>query len=243
MQSHTLEGVDKGSMSQPSVSTLVGTCPTVSVRLGGVVVKCLLDTGSMVSTIVESFFHRYIQGERKSCRWLQLRAANGLEIPYGGYVELTVDVLGKSIPSRGWLIVKDPPGPRAASAVPGVLGMNVIRECYQELFCQHGPALFDLPPVVPVSPPWQQALQYCHQASDGPSVAAVGVAKVRGRRPVYIPGGTVKMIAATCSSQLSQCITGVLIEPPWGGSCLMGYWSLPRWLRCIEALYTCLWPM
>ncbi|XP_076848812.1 uncharacterized protein LOC143496528 [Brachyhypopomus gauderio] len=218
VQSHTLGGDSTGSASQHSppqftAPSLVGQCPKVAIRLGGVVVNCLLDTGSMVSTIVESFFRQHIQGDLHSCQWLQLRAANGLEIPYVGYVELTVDVLGKSIPRRGWLVVKDPPGSNTSPIVPGVLGMNVIRECYQELFCQHGPALFDLPPVVHASSPWQQALQYCHQASDGPSTVDTGVARVRGRRPVRIPAGTFKMVAATCSSQLSECSTGVLVEP------------------------------
>ncbi|KAL7841777.1 hypothetical protein SRHO_G00254680 [Serrasalmus rhombeus] len=189
-----------------------GQCPKVAVRLGGVVINCLLDTGSMVSTIVESFFRQHVQGKLRSCRWLQLRAANGLEIPYVGYVELTVEVLGKAIPDRGWLVVKDPPGPSTLPVVPGVLGMNVIRECYQELFCQHGPSLFDLPPVVHASPPWQQALQYCHQAFQRPT-KETGIAKVRGRRPIYIPAGSFKMVAATCSRQFSESVGGVLIEP------------------------------
>ncbi|KAL7878193.1 hypothetical protein SRHO_G00048360 [Serrasalmus rhombeus] len=103
-----------------------GQCPKVAVRLGGVVVDCLLDTGSMVSTITESFFQQHLQGKLRSCRWLQLRAANGLEIPYVGYVELLVEVLGKLFPDRGWLVVKDPPGSAGSVAVPGVLGMNVI---------------------------------------------------------------------------------------------------------------------
>ncbi|KAL7883342.1 hypothetical protein SRHO_G00010000 [Serrasalmus rhombeus] len=166
----------------------------------------------MVSTIVESFFRQHVQGKLRSCRWLQLRAANGLEIPYVGYVELTVEVLGKAIPDRGWLVVKDPPGPSTLPVVPGVLGMNVIRECYQELFCQHGPSLFDLPPVVHASPPWQQALQYCHQAFQRPT-KETGIAKVRGRRPIYIPAGSFKMVAATCSRQFSESVGGVLIEP------------------------------
>eukprot|EP00064_Thunnus_orientalis_P011317 superscaffoldBa00001625_g11347 len=36
----------------------------------------------------------------RSCCWLQLRAANGLEIPYVGYVELDVTVFGKAVPQR-----------------------------------------------------------------------------------------------------------------------------------------------
>lgn len=45
------------------------------------------------------------------------------------------------------LVVRDPPGGTGAQ-VPGILGMNVLRRCYQELFGQHGTALFDVPSVL-----------------------------------------------------------------------------------------------
>ena len=38
-------------------SRAVGKCPIANVKLGGVLVPCLLDSGSEVSTITESFFH------------------------------------------------------------------------------------------------------------------------------------------------------------------------------------------
>ncbi|KAK7918908.1 hypothetical protein WMY93_010192 [Mugilogobius chulae] len=48
----------------------------------------------MVSTITESFFREHFEpwgpDRLRSCHWLQLRAANGLEIPYIGYLELDV---------------------------------------------------------------------------------------------------------------------------------------------------------
>ena len=83
----------------------------------------------------------------RSCRWLQFHAANGLEIPYLGYVELDVEVLGKVIQQLGMVFVKDLPGWVASPEVPGVLGMNIIRECYLQLFSQYGLALFNLPVV------------------------------------------------------------------------------------------------
>ena len=38
-------------------SRAVGKCPIANVKLGGVLVPCLLDSGSEVSTITESFFN------------------------------------------------------------------------------------------------------------------------------------------------------------------------------------------
>ncbi|KAL6473509.1 hypothetical protein MHYP_G00170700 [Metynnis hypsauchen] len=161
----------------------------------------------MVSTITESFFQQHLRGKLQFCRWLQLRAANGLEIPYVGYVELPVEVLGKLIPDRGWLVVKDPPGSAGSVAVPGVLGMNVIRECYHELFGQHGSSLFGLPPVVHASPPWQQALQYCHQTSDGLLISTSLVKVARGT--VYVP---VVNVGQTRVALHPRCPLGLLSQ-------------------------------
>lgn len=65
----------------------------------------------MVSTITESFFLQHFKtGSLQACRWLQLKAANGLAIPYLGYLELDVFLCGRDIPGCGILVVKDPPG-------------------------------------------------------------------------------------------------------------------------------------
>lgn len=129
-----------------------------------------------------------------------------------GYVEFDVDVLGTSIPKRGILIVKDS-GSAVTEGVPGVLGMNIIRACYDDLFQQHGPALFDQPIVQQAPRVLQQALQSCHQAQAWDRGHPHGVAKVRGRYPVYIPGGTVKLVAATCSQHISPTLGTTLFEP------------------------------
>lgn len=113
--------------------------------MGGVQVKCLLDSGSIVSTISDKFFFQNFAENPHAFQWLQMKAANGLDIPYIGYVELDVQVLGKVIPKRGILVVQSPQTPSPTTCVPGVLGMNIIRECYSELFGQYGSDLFDLP--------------------------------------------------------------------------------------------------
>lgn len=203
MQSHTAEGNDTGSSgpstgSNSAVSKLIGTCPTVTVSLGGVEVKCLLDTGSMVTTITESFFASHFKEKLTSCHWLELHAANGVDIPYVGYLEVDIEVLGKVVPGRGILVVRDPPSKLPQPKVPGILGMNVIRECYNELFQQHGPSLFELPFVTETFSPWLNAFQQCQRAQVEGDGSKPGMVRIRGRRPVCIPAGTVKIIPTTC---------------------------------------------
>ena len=68
----------------------------------------------MVSTVTETFFLNHFEpwgsDHLRSCQWLQLRAANGLSIPYVGYLELDVELCELlSIAQCGVLVVRDPP--------------------------------------------------------------------------------------------------------------------------------------
>lgn len=115
MQSHTLVGVPSGS-NAGMASTLVSNCPVIEVKFGDVIVLSLLDTGSMVTTITESCYNKYFAHLEnvplRDCSWLDLRAGNGLELPYVGYLELDITVLGNCMPSMGILVVKDPRDPQ-----------------------------------------------------------------------------------------------------------------------------------
>lgn len=143
-----------------------------------------------------------------------LRAANGMSIPYLGYIELDIELCGQVVSNCGVLVVRDPPG-GLCDQIPGVLGMNVLKRCYQGLFGQHGPALFDLPDVSKALRFISQALQYCSEVNTITSVNRSGMVRVRGRRSFRIPGGMVKFVPATCSDEYSN--GAVLFEPPGSG--------------------------
>ncbi|KAL6456493.1 hypothetical protein MHYP_G00350370 [Metynnis hypsauchen] len=211
LQSHISEGEGLVSpqvrlIDQQVTSQLVGTCPYLTVNIGGIDVKCLLDTGSMVSTLTETFFSQHFKETPQSCRWLQLKAANGLDIPYLGYLELDVTVFDKVICNRGILIVKDPPGSSHSIEVPGVLDMNVIRECYEELFGQYGPLLFNLPCIRQTPKVLQQALQCCHMVHPKARQLS-GVAKLRAR---HSPLGILSCVQIV---SLPASISEVMKEP------------------------------
>lgn len=104
-------GSDAPHVKLFDASGLVAPCPHLKVVMGGIEVPCLLDTGSMVSTITEGFFRQHFepwgQERLKACNWLQLRVANGLDIPYLGYLELNVELCEK-VMHCGVLIVRSP---------------------------------------------------------------------------------------------------------------------------------------
>lgn len=220
--SHTSGGVTVGSRpaelgGNQALLKLLGNCPSVTITMGGVEVPCLLDTGSMVTTISERFFFQHFEpwGKEKllSCGWLQLRAANGLDIPYLGYLELDFVVLGKRIQSKGVLVVKDLSLSSLPGGFPGLLGMNVIQECYRELFSQHGHKLFDLP-TVKETPAWLSALQYCKKTKIDLYETTERLARVGGRETVRIPADSLRFLPVTFS--LPAGLPPVLLFEPLG---------------------------
>ena len=168
----------------------------------------------MVSTITESFFQEHFapwdHDRLQSCNWLRLRAANGLAIPYVGYLELDVALCDKVMSRCGILVVKDPP--ETVTSVPGILGMNIIKRCYQDLFGAYGRSLFETPSVLQAPGPVVEALQKCHQAAAQVPENHAGSVRVLGKRALRIPGGVMKIVASTCSSHSSD--QAVLFEPP-----------------------------
>lgn len=217
--SHSSEGIWPGSGALAPTgsgpSTLLGKCPSVVVNMGGVNVPRLLDTGSMVTTVTESFFLAHFEPWGKErlneCGWLQLRAANGLSIPFVGYLELDFVVLGRRIHNKGVLVVKDPPQVLSTSGLPGRLGMNVIGECFQELFNQHGQELFNLP-VVKEVPAWTLALQCCQTGCFQGSEFSGGPVRARGKHVVRIPANSLQFVPVTCAVQCGL-LSMALYEP------------------------------
>lgn len=137
----------------------------------------------------------------------------GLNIPYEGYAEFDVEEWGGWFQKGEFLIVKNSSSPHLLPKVPGVPGMNIIRECYTELFSEYGPGLFEVTQVQQTPELWKQALQYCQRVPTKPSSPRTNVAKARGRRSICISGGTFKVVAATCCQHLMGLSSSILFEP------------------------------
>ena len=76
----------------------MGNCPQACALIGSVEIQCLLDTGAQVSTITESFFREHLTEKEEHLKdvsqLIRISAAQGIDIPYFGYVELPVQFLG-----------------------------------------------------------------------------------------------------------------------------------------------------
>ena len=121
--------VGSGEQGSPVVKHLITRtiCPHPVIRatIGGVSVDCLLDSGSQVSMVEESFFKQHMQHRfpyaGDTCAWLTIIAANGLDIPYVGVAEMDVEISRATIERRGIIVVRRPPTVVDGKRVPGLL--------------------------------------------------------------------------------------------------------------------------
>ena len=64
---------------------------------------CLLDTGSMVTTVTEDFFRKNFQNKCDMMvnSFYCLKAANGIDIPYIGFISTDITVGDETIKDVG----------------------------------------------------------------------------------------------------------------------------------------------
>lgn len=190
--SPAVEEIDSGS----PLPKIVGGTPTMVAKLAGIEVDCLVDTGSMVTLVSETFYKEKLKSVcgrvQGGGKMLTLRGANGLEIPYLGYLELNVQVGGVTIPECGVLVLKD-----TAATVqqrrrrPGVLGTNVLAKI----------------------PKWAELLEMKGSAGtsskESQKPSKLGLIKVAGNRAVWIPPHTVMDVDVTGLA----CGVNAVVEP------------------------------
>ena len=126
-------GKERGSSKKQATKT-VGHCPTVTICIGGKEVTCLLDTGSMVTTVTEDFFRKNLQDkcDMMNNSFYCLKAANGIDIPYIGFISTVITVGDETITDVGIFVTKTPSDAgtrRRRENIPGLLRMNVLQKC------------------------------------------------------------------------------------------------------------------
>ena len=206
IRGNTLDSVKASPTHDQFLARAVGTCPVVEMKIGGVSTRCLLDTGSQVSTVTEQFFRQHLCGEEddmlSTAGWLRLTAANGLEIPYLGYLELEVETMGLKIPDCGFLVVKDPSS--LETSVPGIVGMNIISQCRQLVHAE-----FETTLKGNLESDWRGAFQRVQKCA----VRRQTIARIAGKEKIHIPSASVVTVMAKGVPQRSECERQMLLEP------------------------------
>ncbi len=185
----------------------MGKCPVSNLKIKGVSAACLLDTGSQISTVSEHFFKEHLFGEDKdmllTAGWLKITAANGLDIPYLGYLELEVETMGIILPECGFLVVRDTLN---SPLVPALIGMNIISRCRQLVHAE-----FDTTLGGKLQSNWREAFQQLHHASSQEKRTAVRLA---GKDIVHIPASSVVTVMAKSTKHMANDgSSDYLLEP------------------------------
>ncbi len=186
------------------IERAIGQCPVVNLKLNSAPARCLLDTGSQVSTITNKFFREQLSGDDgamfATSSWLKITAADGLEIPYQGYVELEVETMGLKIPNCGFLVLKDD----GSATEQCIIGMNVIRRCRQLVTSE-----FDTVLGGTLDSGWRAAFQKIQSCT----VERKTMARVAGRDRVRVPASSVATVMIKGHSKVEGKETQLLIEP------------------------------
>ena len=199
------------TLSPHECEKVIGKCPETDVLFANVKVRCLIDSGSQVTTITESFYEsRFKDQQLSDSNWIKLSGANGLSIPTIGILKLNVCIHDRVFNDTYVLVVKDPVDISVAhhkQRTPGVIGCNIIKKLY-------GDSPRKLCPVLS-----EAVQQYKSQLILTERISAVvnkkntdvlGIAKTRNG-PILVPANTSTSVVCTTRQLIDGCT--VLIEP------------------------------
>ncbi|CAC5411785.1 unnamed protein product [Mytilus coruscus] len=163
----------------------------------------------MVSTITEKFFRENLMNKYElyeSTKYLKLRAANGLDIPYIGYIETDIFVpsLKKTIEDRGILIVKDVHD--SNDNISGILGMNVVNQCMGLLQSEIGPLYIKELKKNEAMINWVRAFRECTNSN------ITGFARISGNMDVCIPANSVSVVNVIGPTQKLPAERPIIVE-------------------------------
>ncbi|KAJ8030630.1 hypothetical protein HOLleu_27098 [Holothuria leucospilota] len=126
----TVEGDEVGVPE--ALEGLIARSPTATLEIGGTSVGCILDTGAETSLIPSSLYRSMptgILGDPKQlgCH-LKVRGANGLDIPFEGYVELPIKAMGHEF--MGSFLIQPDASCQSSKReeFPVLLGCNILRK-------------------------------------------------------------------------------------------------------------------
>ena len=164
----------------------VARSPKVFISAHGIQIPSLLDSGSDVTLLRQSYFEKHllpkiqvVTGEKANAHQLfHLMVANDGQLPVKMYPELDINFLGLKVLHVGILIIKDlfqVLDKKHQSKLPGIVGWNLIWLSYYVFVEKYGTSGFDMF-VYPegVNPLlFSQLCVYHHSNTDKSSVLGV----------------------------------------------------------------------
>lgn len=189
----------------------MGSQSTANIIVNGVDCHSLLDTGSQVTTVSQTFYDTHLSDHtiHPVSDLLEIEGANGQCVPYTGFVQINVKFPKELILSEPEiqtlaLIVSDV---RSNNSIPILIGTNTLDSLYKR-FCDE---------MLPDSNMYYgyyhvlKTLQLRHkQTIDG----RLGLVKLRGRGPSVIPAGQRVVLEGFANVGVMNNEKWALVEQP-----------------------------
>ena len=127
----------------------VARIPKVCINAHGIQIPSLLDSGSEVRLLRQSYFEKHLlpkiqvvtSEEAKAHQLFHLMVTNDGQLPVKMYTKLDVNFLGLKVPNVGVLIIEDPShvlDKEHQSKLPGIIGWNLNRLSYNTFVEKYG---------------------------------------------------------------------------------------------------------
>ena len=149
--------LSKGELFQK----LVARSPTADIEIGGVPVRCVLDTGAETSLIPASFYHEHLTGMVKGLQsvgtFIKIVGVNDLDVLIEGYLDVPISIFGQTI-MASFFVKSDSAGISTGRRVesPVILGCNILRAIAEK----------SMEPVGPSKEDWHLALRWIRFESE-----------------------------------------------------------------------------
>lgn len=115
---------------------LIGEKCTAVVEIAGTECNCLLDTGSQVTTVAQSFYSRCLSDQpvQPTDQLLTVQGANGQSVPYLGYIEICIKFPKDFLQSQPAIptLVLVAPYINSSGEVPLIIGTNTLDAVYEQ---------------------------------------------------------------------------------------------------------------
>ena len=167
-----------------------------------------------MSTITEASYKRYLNHQEAEdvSAHLTISGANGLEIPFLGYVELNFKINGCAFRNMGFLVVKDPLEPSVVdrkTRVPGVLGSNVLRDMKRTLQLEAGKeSIKDLAK----EHSWANVLAMYEETVVQDQKPMHSKVRLAGKKPILIPARSLQVVEGTTRPASKEPYNAIIEE-------------------------------
>lgn len=182
------QNADSSGLLRQQVINASEKCPIATVKVNGHDFSCLLDTGSEVSTMSESFYNQHLSEHELSDtrKFLKLVAANNIQIPYLGYIEVDVEILSCEFSNVGFLVSKDITD---GNHLHGILGCNILK--HVRSFTKDEDIMYD-------NSRQEETWNTVNSALDiAENTDRISFVKVAGRESIRVPANSMKVIISS----------------------------------------------